>query len=313
MKARPTSFVVLVGVLYLGLCAAVKDCILSQYDNRQNSLCGGGFLLRVTWFGRLGNNLLQLANVLHLSEETRSEALVDRHPFLNKTSWNFREQHDKCQLAVTDDYFFSNVCPSLLDKTVFSVKAQRSILQEHVLPAFQSGIYRSTHTVVVHVRGGDVFSTGPPSIYVQPPLAFYRAVLNLPKFDGAKIIVSTEDDRNPVVNALRKLHRGRITVLTDLKQGIATVLGAQHLILGHSSFSELLGMMARDLQSVYFPFCSVREGLYTDLRISSWGVPGLCFEYDGYIGFGEWENTPEQLQLMLRLSSANVHNFSLPV
>ena len=107
--------------------------------------------------------------------------------------------------------------------------------------------------------------------------------------------------------------QNRLTVVTDLDTGIAAITGAQHLVLGHSSFSEQLSMMAPDLQAIYFPFCSVREDLYPDLRSRGWGVPGLCYEYDGYIQQGEWQNTPEQIRLMTSFSLDKVRAFSLPV
>ena len=297
----------------MGACMA-DDCIVQTKLQSANCNCEGGHLLRVEWFGRLGNNLLQLAHVLHLAEMTHSEVIVPYRDFLNQTRWDFRQGvPQSCQIAKSDTFFYSTVCPAYLDKTVFSAASKRSVLQSQVLPAFQIPVGHSRDTIVVHIRGGDVFSPTPPPTYTQPPLAFYSKVLELPELSKMKIVLCTEDNLNPVVGMLQKQYKKRLTTITELKSAISTIMGAKHLVLGQSSFSEMLGMMAPDLQSVYVPFCCGREEIYLDLRQEAWGVSGYCFEYNNYISIDGWQNTHNQLQLMKTLSLEHVYSFALPV
>lgn len=290
-----------------------QECIVPLSAATGEGNCFGNYRLQVTWFGRLGNNLLQLAHVLRLAQLTRSEVIAQEHEFFNQTRWDFRRRHiSNCQLTVTNTFFHSDCCPSMLGVRAFPVQAKEDLLQAYVLPAFQTEAWRMTNTVVVHVRGGDVFGVGPPGVYLQPPIAFYQAVLSLPQYEGYNIVLCAEDRLNPVIDILRRQFKTRLKIITNLQRSVAAIIGAQHLVLGHSSFSEMLSMMAPELVSVYFPFCVIREGLYPDLRTAGWGVSGFCYEYDNYISVGEWQNTPEQIQLMMNFSTGNVHAVQLP-
>lgn len=304
-------------LLALHLAASLQDnCIVTRRSaSLSNFDCPGGYLLRVEWLGRLGNNLLQLANVLHIAEELQAEVIVPHRDFLNRHEWDLRgSNRDSCQIAIYDRYFFSEVCPRLLDRTVFSAAHKRQILRKYIIPEFRILPKPSVDTVVIHVRGGDVFTNEvPPPTYTQPPLIFYKTILQLPELARMNIIVCTEDYHNPVVRLLQKQYRKRLTIVTDLDEGIGTVLGARHLILGQSSFSEMLSMLAPDLKSMYVPFCSGRENLYVDLRQQGWGLPGYCFEYTNYIPIDGWQNTPEQLELMANLTADNLQRYPLPM
>lgn len=291
-----------------------NDCIVQTKQHSAYCNCEGGHLLRVEWFGRLGNNLLQLAHVLYLAEMTHSEVIVPPTDFLNQTLWDFRKgAPQSCQIAKSDTFFYSTICPAYLDRQVFSAASKRKTLQHRVLPVFQIPVRHSRDTVVVHVRGGDVFSSTAPPTYTQPPAAFYTKVLELPEVSKMKIVLCTEDDLNPVVAVLQNQYKKKLTVITDLNSAISTILGAKHLVLGQSSFSEMLGMMAPNLQSVYIPFCCGREEVYLDLRQEAWGIPGYCFEYNNYIPINGWQNTHDQLHLMKTLPVEDVHSFVLPI
>ena len=289
----------------------------SILDAPPGCVCEGGYLLRVTWFGRLGNNLLQLSQALHIAELTESEVTIipdQSRPFFNKTSWDFRgNAKGGCQIAIPNEFFYSTICPSLLHKEVYRVADKRRVLQTHILPFFQIPISGNSEHVVIHIRSGDVFSSTPPPTYTQPPFAFYKVALGLPELKRLKIVLCTEDSVNPVVHLLKKEYGRRLTVIEDLNTAISTVIGAKRLLLGQSSFSELLGMMAPNLEMVYIPFCSAREDIYVDHKLDGWGLPGYCFEYENYIGLDEWANTAEQLQLMTSLSTDKVRKFALPV
>ncbi len=312
MRLRGALFQLLVALhLMMGIIVC-QECIVPLSATGEGT-CFGNHRLQLTWFGRLGNNLLQLAHVLRLAQLTKSEVIVQEHEFFNQTRWDFRKRHVfSCQNTVTNNFFYSNCCPSVLGVRAFPVWVKRDLLQAYVLPAFQVEAWRMTKTVIIHVRGGDVFGVGPPGVYVQPPIAFYQAVLSLPQYEGYRIVLCAEDRSNPVIDILRRQFKTRLELITNLQKSVAAIIGAQHLVLGHSSFSEMLSLMAPDLVSVYFPFCTIRESLYPDLRATGWGVSAICYEYDNYISVGEWQNTPEQIQLMVNFSMGDVHAVELP-
>ena len=138
------------------------------------SACRGNFLLRVKpWYGRTGNNIISLANVIHLARLTYSEVIAGAHPFLKQTEWDFRVQSEKDkeqnitvlgagtlgrQLAFTDNFYDESEMPIRVTGWSFGSTKQREVLINDVLPAMHLSPMHSRNAVVVHVRSGDVFT-----------------------------------------------------------------------------------------------------------------------------------------------------------
>ena len=217
MQALRTACKACLLLVSLYATTAQHECLIPLLPPTvHNCTCTGPYILSVRWFGRLGNNLIQLANVLRLAQATKSEVVVPPHKYFNQTSWSFSDGGDfECQLTVTDSYFYSHVCPAVLGPAAFKPATKRDMLQRYVFPAFQSALTQAHKAVVVHVRGGDVFSAGPPNVYVQPPLAFYSAVLSLPRYFRYHVILVVEDYLNPVVAVLKQQYTAldRYTIL----------------------------------------------------------------------------------------------------
>ena len=296
------------------------------------SECSGNLLLRLKpWYGRLGNNLVSLAHVLHLGRETRSEVIITPHPYFKQTEWDFREASRISaeveltfigtgnigrQIAVTDDFYHESEMPLRLSNWSFTTSKQRRVLVEQVLPAFRIVPRHVRDSIVIHVRAGDVFThTVIHPYYGQPPFAFYKTVLQLPELAALQIFVVVEDYSNPVVALIEQEYKGRVQIITDLEQGVATILGSRHLVLARSTFSENLGKMAPSVQNLYFPYCVDEDG--NDKRESewdlTWNMKGYCYEYDDYIPLSAWTRSPQQMEMMSNFSPDRVHRFQLPV
>ena len=152
--------------------------------------------------------------------------------------------------------------------------------------------------------------------YGQPPFAFYKSVLQLPELSGREIILCVEDHINPVIDLIATEFPDRVRFVTDLHDGIATILGATHLVLARSTFSQSLGKMAPMLQAAYFPYCIEEDG--RDKRDGThdmtWNMPGYCYTYDSdYISLTGWNHAAEQIEMMATYSSEKVHAHPLPV
>lgn len=151
-----------------------------------------------------------------------------------------------------------------LNKWAFNVAAKRQVVQTHILPSLTVPIGHHRNSVVLHIRSGDVFDEWPwpHPHYTQPPFAFYKYVLNLPELRGMRIVLCAEDSLNPMIDLVKKQFGTRITEVDSLGSAISAILGAKHLILAQSSFSELLGMMAPNLEAIYIPFFLASEDIY---------------------------------------------------
>jgi len=125
--------------------------------------------------------------------------------------------------------------------------------------------------LVIHIRGGDVFSKratlGRRRQYGQPPLAMYQRIL----LDGGyltagwPVTVLHEDDANPVVGALKAwwppAAAGAVRFVSggSLADAVAVLGGATHLVTAVSTLSFSFGLLAAPgLERVFIPFCRQR-------------------------------------------------------
>ena len=256
----------------------------------------------------MGNNIICLTHALYLARQTSSELVVPSYRHFTKTTWDFRNdttvQKDyPHRVAVTDpwSFFMKEDAQTLLKDWSFGTSAQRELLMNEVLPAFRVTPKRTRDAVVIHIRSGNIFTTGVHPDYTQPPFAFYQAVLALPELASLHILLCTEDHANPVVDLIIKEYSSRVRVITDLDEGMQTILGAKYLVLARSTFSEGLGKMAPMLECLIFPVC---HDLHNVNRLDPkqqqvWAGSAYCYEYgDDYIALGAWTASQEQLQLM---------------
>lgn len=133
---------------------------------------------------------------------------------------------------------------------------------------------------------------------------------------GREILLCVEDHLNPVIDLIAAEFTDRVHFVTDLHDGIANILGATHLVLARSTFSQSLAKMAPMLEASYFPYCVEEDGV--DKRDvthdRTWNMQGYCYTYDeDYIPLTDWKHSAEQLELMATYSSEKVHAHPLPV
>lgn len=136
--------------------------------------CRGNYVLRIKpWFGRTGNNLMSLANVIHLATLTNPAVIVPQHPLLKQTGWDFRNASGKArelnitisgggslgrQQIFSDDFYHEDEMPIRIPNWDFGTTKQRKVLIEHVLPTFHITPHHIRDSVMVYIRSGDVFS-----------------------------------------------------------------------------------------------------------------------------------------------------------
>ena len=88
----------------------------------------------------------------------------------------------------------------------------------------------------IYLRGGDVFHhiNKTSRFYVQPPLCFYRNILN--QFIFRKVIIISEDLSNPVIKILLKEYPYIKYNKNDIKLDISYLVNSYNIISATSSF-----------------------------------------------------------------------------
>lgn len=162
--------------------------------------------------------------------------------------------------------------------------------------------------LAIHIRSGDIFAQKTPHPgYVQPPLAFYRVILDrlLSAGEIDSVCLVFEDRGNPCISALER-HMTEVSIPFRLQSGtlaedIATLTKARHLAFGNGSFGPAICALSRHVASVHC-FGSAAGFLLpnVDTVIAASDAAG------GYIRTGDWRRTPDQLKTMLDYPAENL-------
>jgi hypothetical protein len=299
---------------------------MSRAEVLQNSprLDKQGYVLKLQgWMGRLGNHIIQLSCALHVAEQSRSQLLIPEHGTFRKRAYDFRDASaENCNEVISGPFFLQSDCyqfPIRYDherrrvllnhvRTQMMHRSLRGRIKDLIRPEPDTKL--DEETLVINMRSGsDIFRSDPPpqNDYMQPPLSFYRYIIE--KHNYRKCLIVTEPEReNPVINALLSWKDGpeiRIKKHRSVQNDVLTVLNARHLIAAHSTFTWCLALMSNRLVKYHQPFTCRIRGI-TDFFVQT-------YEYDNYIRPGEWMASREQLRWMVehpvghvRVQEANV-------
>ena len=90
------------------------------------------------------------------------------------------------------------------------------------------------YDLYIYIRAGDIFRRKKPSPYFQPPLCFYKSILN--QFIFRRVIIISEDLLNPVISLLMKEYPFIKYNKNKIKLDISYLASAYNIISATSSF-----------------------------------------------------------------------------
>jgi hypothetical protein len=167
----------------------------------------------------------------------------------------------------------------------------------------------------IYIRGGDIFrninKTSP--FYVQPPLCFYRNILN--KFIFRKVFIISEDASNPVIQILLKEYQYIKFNKNDIKLDISYLVYSYNIISATSSFILAIIKLNQNLKFLWEYDFYILSERYLHLHYS---VYTFSFNYNIYkMNVSEkykkmmfpFRNSEEQRKLMIEEKCNN--NFDL--
>lgn len=186
------------------------------------------------------------------------------------------------------------------------------------VPAALGGITRSImspdevaevapDTLVIHVRGGDVFSNQPSRRYGQPPFAFYQLVIASHQWAGVTVV--SEDTNNPVVDLIARYCDQRGIDLTQvsgsLLSDLSVLLGARHLVVASGTFGRTVVLLSEKVRHVYE--FEKSAWLYPlDNEVTLHRVSDVVGEYRDSVMADNWDNTEQQRLLMVQYPSSSL-------
>lgn len=244
------------------------------------------------WFGRLGNNIQQISNAIYFCKENKLNFYCPRHSMIEPYALSFGNDS-----AFSSRFFFFNgVEKDFICDEEGLAKNRKSILENYLTPRLKTiSIEIPETTLVIHIRGGDIFINSPHRFYVQNPLAFYLPIIN--KYD--KTIVVCEDHSNPIVAELSRIEK--VSIQSSSVQGdFSTLLSATNLVTsGVGTFGIAAAFCSKKIKNLYCTDLFLQEHMNPlELKQHS-SINVEITKLNNYIAIGEWQNSIEQRKKML--------------
>lgn len=291
-----------------------------------------------SWYGGIGNNIIQLKNVLNIALYYRFKiSLPDNKffdtEFIRNINNEYEEFYKNKNILLTDDKInFFNKHMINIDKKCFDynnenvIKILKKVFKINVddvniidnVNIIDVNTFininninvnnmitskKTTNNCLIHIRSGDIFNNCVDSGYTQPPLFYYLLILQRENFDNITLIA--EDTINPVINALLKIYPNIKYKKQSLEEDIKEVLSANVIMSGIGSFIPSLLLLSNNIKKLYRPSYAIRNHFnfnYDDVKI-------LYVDLEEYINtMHPWKNTDEQKENMIRFRINFVNN-----
>jgi len=246
------------------------------------------------WFGRLGNNIIQVQNAIHIALYHHHDKIqIPSHSFFNKTLIHFSVKTNSLD-NIQDIFYYrdriKNIDMNCFEKNHEKVKEILGNLFVMKKDIQEQG----DNDIIIHLRSGDIFTNHPHQSYIVPPLSFFVSILE--KWTTKEnIIVLAEDDRNPILRELQKRYPQLQWKKQSLEMDIGILLGAKNVVESFGTFSISLFLFSQNIKKIYRPSyqISLEKEYFPNVEIEV-----VDLEEYRKLMF-PWKNTKEQKKIML--------------
>jgi len=181
------------------------------------------------------------------------------------------------------------------------------VAKKYIHPNFTCNMEQlSERTCLIHIRSGDEFGKhhSHPA-YVQPPLNYYKKIINDTQDKYDEYIIITEPDlENPCIKLLNGYQNKVKMVLNNVFNDYNHLLRAQSIILSRSSFSDSTIFLNPNIKNIYFwnyghNLCNTNI-IPKHINVYPYNLT------EKYILIGEWNHSADQLKLMIEYDIKNI-------
>lgn len=252
-----------------------------------------------TWYGRLGNNIIQIINAIYYAEKNNHKCVkIPLHNIFKKNSIDVDIGDN-----IENTSNFSNRFFFLKELKIYDLEPymMKKIFNTYIKPIMNIEFidnYDKENTIYFHFRGGDIFTynKGQPE-YTQPPLIFYKNIIK----NYEKVVLVCEDKSNPCINELLKLDNVKYEH-NNIQKDLSIFSNASNLGLCFGTFSFLAYLISDNLKNLYIPdFFTQHFSIIGILPNGSWGddLNVHIVDLPNYIKVGKWKYNDETKKIML--------------
>lgn len=261
----------------------------------------------IQWCGRFGNNIQQISNAIYFCEKNKLNFVCPENDMIRSFNINFGEYY-----CMPNFFFFhvnseTNQGPAHFMCNLEDIRINRrriclNYIRENLKINTTNIKKTDDNTVIIHIRGGDIFSRDNyycpvVSRYIQNPLKYFLDIIE--KFEN--VLILTEDYLNPVVSELEKLDNVKVSICS-IVETIETLLSAKNVVTsGVSSFPIACLLLSDNIENIYCSDLHLNEIIsYKDFVDEKVNIHITNIDLQRYINYNEWLNTPDQKKLMIK-------------
>jgi hypothetical protein len=193
-------------------------------------------------FGRLGNIIFQILNVLFIAihynydiELFNNEWFITNYIKINTNDIDNNEDN----IYITNspyNFFYRNLIKDI-DQNIFDINIP--YVKERIRNIFKINYndLKPLHedNLVIHIRSGDIFINNIHPLYINPPFSYYKNIIEKKSYN--KIYIVSEDKNNPVINKLIETYKEKIIFnLNSLEDDIKLIMSASDIIMSIGTF-----------------------------------------------------------------------------
>jgi len=267
------------------------------------------------WRGRLGNNISQVMNAIHIGLYYNINILLLSHYFFNNTTVVInetkildidKEKHildiNTCfyNNEIIDSYFVDNsiyLNNYQINKECFKMNNEKviKIIRELFIFKYNDLKPLNNNDLTIHIRSGDIISSNINCSYIIPPLSYYIKIIESGNYDN--IYLLCEDTLNPCTNELLKLYPKIQFKINDIVDDIKIVLSSTNIVMSYGSFIPALSNMSDYIQKIYMPSYTTNE--HYD-QIHNDKIEIIKIDLDDYKKkIGNWVNSKKNYDFLL--------------
>lgn len=249
-------------------------------------------LIISNYYGRSGNNLLQLINnTYNCILNNYKDLLCPKHKLFTKINKIDNNNSCKCNNIINNN-------SELLFKTPLSITTIKKIFHNYYVYNLNNVDNNDNiYDIAIHIRSGDIFDNIGRShrLYLQPPYYFYKKIIDENK--KSKIIIVYENKKNPVINKLIQYCKYNTNIFfqsTNIKDDINTLSKCKTLVFSNGTFCLIPYVISKTIKEVI---------------ISDYMENNIWFIFDkditkiinlpNYIKQNQWSNKIQQQKYML--------------
>ena len=209
------------------------------------------------WYGRLGNNIIQVKNALHIAFYYGYNVIIPTHQYfkynhLKVSNANEGEMIEHIYDNASRGFYFMNDIDRSINRECFNMNYDK--VRDELLKLFTID-YRALDPLeddelVLHIRSGDSICALHDQ-YIIPPLSYYTKFIDSNNFK--KIYILAEDTQNLCIESLKNKYSNVEFALRSLTDDIELVLRAKNVMMSIGSFIPELIWVTKNVKEVIYP------------------------------------------------------------